>query len=225
MVFYMNKKQGMGAALIIAILAGLFAVGSVAVYNMQPAEEKMMDEAEEMMGEGEGLMHEGETMMDEAEEMMGEVESMMKEDGEAVKDENTSMMVEGEMAMEEEFTGDRVAGSIKTPLLEFNDSDYKKALASDKLVVLYFYANWCPSCRIEFPKMKKAFDGFDSQNVVGFRVNFKDNQTTDSEKEVAREYGVPSQHTKVFIKNGERILKSPESWDTAKYISEITSNL
>jgi thiol-disulfide isomerase/thioredoxin len=221
----MNKKRGMSVALIIAVVAGVFVLGSVAVFNMQPEEEKMMAEGEEMMHEGEEMMSEGEDMMKEGEEQMREAESMMN-DEEKMMEENTSMMEEGATMMgDEEFSGDRIAGSPKTPLLEYNDEDYEKALASGKLVVLYFYANWCPTCKIEFPKMEKAFDGFTDENVVGFRVNFKDNQTSDSEKEVAREHGVPSQHTKVFIKDGERILKTPESWDTAKYVSEITSNL
>ena len=207
----MIKKQGIATSIIIAIIAGVFVLGGVAIFNMQPEEEIMMAEAEEQMREGEEMMHEGETMMEEGEEMMDKAEDMMGKESEEI--------------MEEGFTGERLAGSEGVPLLEYNDTDYKKALESDKLVVLYFYANWCPQCRLEFPKMKKAFDGFDSENVVGFRVNFKDTQTAEAEKELAREHGVGYQHTKVLIKNGERIVKSPETWNTEKYISEIISNI
>ena len=68
-----------------------------------------------------------------------------------------------------------------------------------------------------------AFDELDLEGVVGFRVNYNDNQTDNDEKDLAREFGVAYQHTKVFVKDGERILKSPESWDKGRYLEEINS--
>lgn len=118
------------------------------------------------------------------------------------------------------FSGEVLAGST-SPVLDFVHSDYKKAVDSDRLVVLYFYANWCPICRAEFPKMKDAFEQLDGYDVVGFRVNYNDNQTDGDEKDLAQEFGVAYQHTKVFIKDGQRVLKSPESWSTDRYIGEI----
>lgn len=106
-------------------------------------------------------------------------------------------------------------------LLDFNNAEYQNALKSDKLIVLYFYTNWCPICREEFPKMKDAFDELDTDKVVGFRINYNDNQTDEFEEEIAREFGVAYQHAKVFLKNGQMILKSPENWEKNKYLEEI----
>lgn len=111
------------------------------------------------------------------------------------------------------------------PLTDFNKADYDTAIASDKLVVLYFYANWCPICRAEFPVMQKVFQSLTTDKVVGFRVNYNDNQTDNDEIGLARQFGVAYQHTKVFIKNGARILKSPEGWDEERYKSEINKAL
>jgi len=98
-------------------------------------------------------------------------------------------------------------------------------VASDKLIVLYFYANWCPICREEFPKMQSAFDQINDSSVIGFRINYNDNETDDNEKGLAKEFGVAYQHTKVFIKNGQRVLKAPESWNSAEtYLSKITEH-
>jgi thiol-disulfide isomerase/thioredoxin len=124
----------------------------------------------------------------------------------------------------EGYSGDLLAGD-KSPLLAFEKADYDKAVKSDKLVVLYFYANWCPICREEFPKMGEAFDELDNENLIGFRVNYNDNETDEHEKALASEFGVAYQHTKVFLKNGERVLKSPESWEKDRYISEINKAL
>lgn len=149
---------------------------------------------------------------------------------EAEKDEamEDKMMEKSEETMEKDgtlkFSGAVLAGT-SAPLLDFNKADFDKALASDKLVVLYFYANWCPICRAEFPKMQEAFNELSTDKVVGFRVNYNDSDTDDQERDLAREHGVVYQHTKVFIKNGERILKSPEGWDKERYTKEINNNL
>jgi thiol-disulfide isomerase/thioredoxin len=118
------------------------------------------------------------------------------------------------------YVGNILAGSA-SPVIDFNETDYRAALASERLVVLYFYANWCPICRAEVPEMYRAFDQLTTDEVIGFRINFKDNETDDIEEQLAREYGVAYQHTKVFVQNGERILKSPEGWDTRRYLDEI----
>ncbi len=110
-------------------------------------------------------------------------------------------------------------------VLDFNIADYEAALASDKLIVLYFYADWCPICKEEFPKMQSVFQKLEHENVIGFRVNYNDDETNEAEKNLAREFGVGYQHTKVFVQNKKRVLKSPESWDEATYVENINSFL
>jgi thiol-disulfide isomerase/thioredoxin len=122
------------------------------------------------------------------------------------------------------FKGEVLAGR-GSPLLTFEKEDYERALSTDKLIVLYFYANWCPICREEFPKVEQVFDELESDRVIGFRVNYNDSETEDAEVELAREFGVAYQHTKVFLKAGQRVLKSPESWQKDRYVSEINKAL
>lgn len=123
-----------------------------------------------------------------------------------------------------EFTGTVLAGNA-SPVLDFTQADYEKALASDRLIVLYFYANWCPICMAEIPEMYTAFETLEGENVIGFRVNFNDNQTDAAERDLAREHGVAYQHTKVFVSDGQQISKSPESWNTERYLEEIEKAL
>jgi len=145
-----------------------------------------------------------------------------------VKDEG-AMMEKGETMMKDEdlsFEGELLAGTKgQTELLVFNKADYDKAVASNKLVVLYFYANWCPICKVEFPVAEEVFDSLDTSQVVGFRVNYNDSETDKDEENLAREFGVAYQHTKVFVKDGNRVLKSPETWDADRYEKEINAFL
>lgn len=202
-------RNGFSAFALVAIIVGIIAVAGVGYYaTSQPdgvggvieKEEEMVMNSESMIG-GEKVMNEGE---------------MMKKEGAMMGDEK--MMEESTMKYERAV----LAGSAAR-LLDFTKADYDAALKTDKLIVLYFYANWCPICKKEFPKMQEAFNELSTDDVIGFRVNYNDNETDAVEKGLAREFGVAYQHTKVFLKNGVRILKSPESWEKDRYLSEINS--
>lgn len=142
-------------------------------------------------------------------------EMMVNEDSDSMEDD---AMVEN--SKEIIFSGQVLAGD-QSLLLDFNQADYDKALAANKTIVLYFYASWCPICRAEFPKMQSAFNKLNDSKVIGFRVNFNDMQTDDSEKALAKQFGVAYQHTKVILQNGQRVLKAPDSWEESRYLEEI----
>ena len=213
------ETKGIAMPALLAIVFAVLVAGGALYYNTRPEAEKMMEMGESMMEDGEKMMEEGESMMKEGEKMMEEGEAMMEGDGAMMDGGDTGAMSASGVSYYGEVLAQNGDGVY---LLDFNKQDYENAIANEKLVVLYFYANWCPTCKLEFPKMQSAFNKLDVKNVVGFRVNYNDNQTDSDEKQLARDFGVAYQHTKVFVKDGERVLKSPESWDEARYISEIT---
>jgi thiol-disulfide isomerase/thioredoxin len=146
-----------------------------------------------------------------------------KESDEAMMHGNEDVMTE-EHDMMMQHPSLLLAGNT-APLLDFTKEAYETALQSDKLVVLYFYANWCPECKKEFPVVQSVFNNLSTGQVIGFRVNYNDDQTDTDEQNLAREFGVAYQHTKVFVKNQKRILKSPEGWDVERYKTEINKAL
>jgi len=199
----MDEQKKIPLTPTIAITIALIVIGGIVYANYRPKGDLMMKKGSDMIEEGDAMIEEGSTMMEEGDSMMKEGEGMM----------------EGGSAMME-YAGGKIAGT-ESPLLEFNKKDYDAAVSSGKLVVLYFYANWCPTCKAEFPIVMSVFDSLTDQNVIGFRVNYNDSDTSADEVALAKKFGVAYQHTKVFVKNNERVLKSPESWDAARYQMEI----
>jgi thiol-disulfide isomerase/thioredoxin len=208
---------------ILAILGTFFVVSRTRVSdNFSDATEGVM---EDMIG--------GQMESDNIEDRMMENSEMAGEMADEIVGEMTEETAEGEMMVDDTddqeliFSGKLLAGK-NSPLIDFNKTDYEKALEGDKLVVLYFYANWCPTCKVEVKDgLNPAFNTLDGHDVIGFRINYNDDQTDDNERDLAREFGVAYQHTKVFLKNEKRILKSPETWSKSRYLEEInlaTSN-
>ena len=209
-----NSQKGFAMPIVIAIIAlvvvvvgvGYFATRSEPQQNsttQTPVGEKKLEDGTIVKADG----------------------TMVKPDGTMIKPTSgaTGGKTSGETMMK--YGGAVLAGK-SAPLLDFTKADYDAAVKTNKLVVLYFYANWCPICKNETANaLYPAFNELSSDKVIGFRVNYKDDQTDNDETNLAKEFGVAYQHTKVFVKNGARILKSPEGWDKNRYQSEINKAL
>jgi thiol-disulfide isomerase/thioredoxin len=200
-----NTQKGFALPVVPTVIVTLILLFSIGYFAIQKQSQKNVE-------------------LESREKALIEKEAMEKTESEAMLKNEGKTIGAGEGVKMPEYIGKVLAGK-SSPLLEFTKADYDLALKSDKLVVLYFYANWCPLCKVEFPEAQKAFDALDSDKVIGFRVSFNDSDTDNDEKNLARENGVPYQHTKVFIKNGKQILKAPDTWKQDRYISEINKAL
>ena len=186
-----NSQKGFAMLIVIAIVALVVVIGGISYFTTR-----------QQSPAGEDVMKKDEVMMEE------------KEGGE--------IMIEKEdEAMMAKYTGTVLAGK-SAPLLDFTKADYDTAVKSDKLVVLYFYANWCPICKEETANsLYPAFNELTTDKVVGIRINYKDSDTDKDEENLARQFGISYQHTKVLLKTGKQILKAPDSWNKTRYLDEI----
>lgn len=134
---------------------------------------------------------------------------------------NTPISTTENNQLTSKYKGKILAGN-NSPYLEFNLEDYQNAQREGKIIILNFYANWCPICRAEAPEWQNAFNELNDENIVGFRINFNDSDTDDSEKNVAKQFGVTYQHTKVILQSDKKLLQETVQWDKEKIVEELS---
>jgi len=115
-----------------------------------------------------------------------------------------------------------VAGDSDFNFIRYEKSKYDQSITDGKVILLDFYANWCPTCRIEDPKLLAALNEINNPNLVAYKVHFNDGDTNDEDEAIAREFGITYQYTKVIVKDGEQVLKSLEPWSKEKAVSELS---
>lgn len=100
---------------------------------------------------------------------------------------------------------------------------YSKTVLSettDGKRVLFFYANWCPTCRPVDQSLVQEYKRLPDNTTV-IRVNYNDSDTDSDEKELARKYGITYQHTFVQIDSGGNEIAK---WNGGG-IDQLISNL
>lgn len=75
---------------------------------------------------------------------------------------------------------------------------------ADSRHVLFFYANWCPTCRPVDTELQAEMDNLPLTVV---RVNYNDSATDTDEEALADELGITYQHTFVLMENGEVVTR------------------
>lgn len=85
--------------------------------------------------------------------------------------------------------------------LEFTDSNFETdVMASDKVTLIDFWAEWCGPCRAVGPLVEELANEYQGQANVG-KVNVDENPG------ISQRFGIRNIPTILFIKNGEVVDK------------------
>lgn len=102
--------------------------------------------------------------------------------------------------------------------LAITDKNYKEVLASDKPVVIDFWATWCGPCRMVSPIIDELAADYEGRVVIG-KCDVDDNN------DVSVEFGIRNIPTVLFFKNGQLVDKQVGSAPKSVYVSKIEALL
>ncbi len=135
---------------------------------------------------------------------------------------NDSMVNNNSMDKDAIDMEDNNSMMTQTKYIPFEKAKYLQAKADGKIIFLEFYANWCPYCAAQAPILDAAFKEITNENVIGFRVNYKDSDTDSDEVELAKEFGIVYQHTHVILApDGTVLKKATGDWSKNMIKEEI----
>jgi len=136
--------------------------------------------------------------------------------------EQKETMMEKEPVMEEKkLMEPGLIGGGVSRYYNWDKAMFDKAVADGKTVYLEFSADWCPACQNQEPQLVAGFAELNDPNIIGFKIHYKDGQTTPEHTALAQQYQIAYQHTKVVLKDGKQVLKSPEAWTKDKFLEAM----
>jgi thiol-disulfide isomerase/thioredoxin len=185
---------------ILYILLALVVLGGGALLlkgSMSSDKEAMMAQEEKMAMEKEKMAQE-EKMAMEKDKMSNET-SMEKKD---------AMMEKDKMAMEK-----KDAMMAKGGYIDYDAS--KLAFAEKGKVVLFFKADWCPTCKALDADITKNLSSLPS-DVLIMKVNY------DTATDLKKQYSVLGQHTLVRV---DKAGKQISAWRNSATLAELLGEL
>ena len=97
-------------------------------------------------------------------------------------------------------------------------SEFQSVVDAAPLAMVDFWASWCGPCKMLSPTVEAIAQEYDGKVLVG-KVN------VDEEPELARQFGVMSIPTVVFLKNGKEIDRKVGVMPPESFVSVLNANL
>jgi len=80
--------------------------------------------------------------------------------------------------------------------VKIDSSNFEQLAASDKLLVIDFWAQWCGPCRAIAPVIEEVAKEYEGRTIIG-------KCDTDENNDLAMQFGVRNIPMIVFLKNGK----------------------
>ena len=98
------------------------------------------------------------------------------------------------------------------------NTSFDEFLASEKLVIVDFWATWCGPCRMLSPLLDEVEEEM-ADKIEVVKVN------VDDADEVAMRYRIMSIPTLLFFKNGAMVVRSVGAMPKSALVEKINANL
>ena len=103
-------------------------------------------------------------------------------------------------------------------LQHFDQESFDKAIASDKVTMVDFWADWCGPCKMLAPVIDQLSTQYEGKAAVG-KVN------VDEEQGLSMRYGVMSIPTVIFFKDGQEVARKVGVMPPEAYTQVLEENL
>ena len=100
---------------------------------------------------------------------------------------------------------------------ELTPDNFYKTIQNNRVVIVKFWASWCPSCRILAPKFEEA------KSIVGKRALFA-TYNVDLQSELLSKYNIEMIPTMVIFVNGKEVERNNSPLLTSKEIANWVLN-
>jgi peroxiredoxin len=137
----------------------------------------------------------------------------------------------------------KVAGNPDAPDFKLEDQDGKFVKLSDfkgKVVIVNFWATWCPPCRKEMPSMQRAWEKLEQEDIVMLAINVGEDSDQifaftaeypvefpllmDRDSSVVKQWKVRGLPTTYIINPAGKIIYQAigdREWDSDEIINQI----
>ena len=102
--------------------------------------------------------------------------------------------------------------------LKINDENAKELIASGKLVVIDFWAEWCGPCRSIAPSVDELAEEYEGKVIIG-------KYNVDEGDDISVEYSIRSIPTLLFFKDGKLVDKHVGSASKADLEAKVKALL
>ena len=102
----------------------------------------------------------------------------------------------------------------------FDNSNFEeKAIQSDKVVMVDFWAEWCGPCRMVSPIVEELANEYGADQAVIGKVN------VDENPEISMRFGIRNIPTILFFKNGEMVDKQVGAVPKSMLVQKLEAQL